>query len=163
MGESPLDIHWLTIEFLNAHTDARQLSRLHGCKHCARALVYRNRFLTRAFGSAHRHHFLHTDLLCSNQPACPVNRDSIRSDLPTHNGLTQSPGGVDHHLVPFASQRIGGEEDTGCISRNEFLHHHPQAYLPVRHAKPCPITNPPSTPPPPPPPFHSIASHPSPP
>src|SRR6059058_5333822 len=39
IAESPLDIHWLTIEFLNSHTDARQLSRLHGCKHCARALA----------------------------------------------------------------------------------------------------------------------------
>src|SRR6266568_2323689 len=141
MVERPLDIHWLTIEFLNSHTNARQLSRLHGCKHCARALAYRNRFFTRAFRAAHRHHFFLTDLLCSNRPACLVNHDSIRSDLPTHNGLTQSPGGVDHHLVAFASQWIAGEEDTGCISQNEFLHHHRQTYLLVRDARSCAIAN----------------------
>src|SRR5260370_8289225 len=123
MGESPLDIHWLTIEFLNSHTDARQLSRLHSCKHYARALAYRNRFFTRAFGTAHCHHFLLSDLLCNNRPTCPVNHDSIRSDLPTHNGLTQSPAAVDHHLVPSPTQPIGAEAKTPCTPPTHLPHH----------------------------------------
>ena len=141
MVESPLNIQRLIVEFLNPLADARQFRRLCGCKHCPHALVDRNRFFMCPIRGAHCHYLFLDDLLCNNRPACPVNHDGIRCDLPTHNGLTQSPGGINHHLVAFTGQRIGCEEDTGCLSWDEFLHHHRQAYLPVRDARSCAVAN----------------------
>jgi hypothetical protein len=65
----------------------------------------------------------------------PVWRDSTRPlSLPTtdrvwghrsaHDGLAETPGGVDDRLVATTVGGIGGEQDSGRVGRHHPLHHH---------------------------------------
>ena len=69
-----------------------------------------------------RHDLLAGNAHLYNGPGVGVHHPVIGSDPTTDQGLSQSPGCVDHHLIAPPVDRIGSEQDARRLGREQLLH-----------------------------------------
>src|SRR5712692_2688292 len=126
--DCPFDILRCLKVLLNCPTELEQVLDLLCQKHSLLAKLGWDLLLDHTVVSGNGHEQLLGNLHTFHLPAHFVESNHVRTDMPTHNRLAQTEGGVDHHFVLRACHWIAGKEHARGCGCNHLLHNDGHAH-----------------------------------
>jgi hypothetical protein len=133
----PLHVHRHAVQLLHPHAQRGQRDGLSFVEDRSAAQLVGHGAVLGADGGADRHHRLVARAHARHGAA--GHGDHVRRDPTADHRFAEPPRRVDHGRSAVAGDRVGREQDAGCVRGHELLHNDGQRDVVVRDAAPVAV------------------------